>query len=81
MEWPYETSAVKKLENHKTAVDTYVTQMQAMLEEYKNSMPSEKPVDFLSEFELQMYAISVKLEPISEVSKISPFNSFREKNA
>lgn len=45
----YETSAFMKLENQETAVDTYVTQMQAMLEEYKNSMPYEKPVDFLSE--------------------------------
>lgn len=72
----YETSAFMKLENQETAVDTYVTQMQAMLEEYKNSMPYEKPVDFLSELN---YAKNVKLEPFSEVPKISHLNSSREK--
>lgn len=65
----YETSAVEKLENQEKVLDTYVTEMQAMFEKYKNSMPSENPVDFLSELNE-----TVKLEPIPEVLKISQGN-------
>lgn len=64
----YETSAVEKLENQETALFTYVTQMQALLEEYENSTPS---VDFLSDLN---HTLNVKLEPIPEVPKISPGN-------
>lgn len=67
----YETSAIEKLENQETVFDTYVTQMQAMLEEYKNSMLSENPVDFLSELN---DTFNLKLEPIPEVPKINPGN-------
>lgn len=67
----YETSAIEKLENQETVFDTFVTQMQAMLEEYKNSMLSENPVDFLSELN---DTFNLKLEPIPEVPKINPGN-------
>lgn len=66
----YEAFAVEKLENQEKDLDTYVTQMQDMLEEYNNSM-SGNPVEFLSKMN---DTLTLKLEPIPEVPKISPGN-------
>lgn len=64
----YETSAVEKLENQEKVLDTYVTKIQAMLEEYENSISSKNPVEILSEKD------NVKLDPIPEIHEVSPGN-------
>lgn len=66
----YEAFAVEKLENQEKDLHTYVTQMKDMLEEYNNSL-SGYPFEFLSKMN---DTLTLNLEPIPEVPKVSPGN-------
>lgn len=67
----YEASTVEKLENQEKVMDSYVNRLQTLLEEYKHSISSSNPTEFLPEMSNTPI---VDLDPIPEVNKESPRN-------
>lgn len=67
----YEASTVEKLENQEKVMDSYVNRLQTLLEEYKHSISSSNPTEFLP---AMSNTPIVDLDPIPEVNKESPRN-------
>lgn len=67
----YEATTIERLENQEKVMDSYVTQMQTLLERYKHSISSSNPIEFLPEMSNTPI---VDLDPVPEVKKESPRN-------